>query len=224
MTIFCKLILALLCLLVAVAADDSLASSPTKDTREVTAQPFLTQNPNKKPKQSQKKGKEDKKPNSDPGTQRVISEARTTLLNIDASSLTTEEYFFFEDALREAYASVYGVTVNSVIATKAEKPRGVKKNLRGRGHDRRALNFFDEPIVYFWFDIFALLEFTCTLCGPADDDDIYFDDDFNFRKLGKEMDYAAKKTQLETSLCDSLHESSFETFQGVEGCEILIAE
>jgi hypothetical protein len=229
MTIFRNIIPAFLCLLVAIAADDSLASSSTRDTREVAAQPVMKQGLDKRHKTSQKKGTEDKKPYSNTGMQRALSEARTTLLNVDISSLTTEEYFFFEDTLREAYTSVYGVTVNSVIVKEAEKPSssGSKKNLRG--HARRALNFFDEPIVYFWFDIFALLEFTCNLCGPDDDDDdddFYFnDDDLNVRKLGeKPADYAAMKTQLETTLCASLQESPFENFQGVQGCEILIAE
>jgi hypothetical protein len=210
-------------LLVAVAADTILAPASTRDTREVAAQPVLKQGRNKRSKQPRQKGNEDKKPYGNTGMQRVLAESRTTLLNVDVSSLTTKEYFFFEDTLREAYASVYEVTVNSVIVEQAEKPNNVKKNLRGSGHhNRRALDFFDEPIVYFWFDIYALLEFTCTLCGPDDDDDFYFDDDFNFRKLGKQVDYAAKKTQLEATLCRALQESPFENLQGAQGCEILI--
>jgi hypothetical protein len=189
--------------------------------------------PSRSNKPSQPKGlQNDKKPYYDAGMERMLSETRTTLLNVDLSSLTAGKYLFFEDTLREAFESVYGVTVKSAIVQRAEKPSGPKhsRNLRGEGqHDGRALDeYFYEH--FSWFDILALLEFTtCRLCGPADDDDDpYFDDDYNFgfRKLGDEeqvADLAAKKTMLETTLCVALQESPFEKFQGAQGCQILIA-
>jgi hypothetical protein len=233
MTIFrTSIISTFLCFLVAVAADGTLAPSAiSRDMREVKAQPVLKKDRQPKQKPSRPKGKQnDKKPHDyDAGMQRMLSETRTTVLNVDLSSLTAGEYLFFEDTLREAFESVYGVTVKSAIVQRAEKPSGPKhRNLRGEGpHGGRALyEYFYEPIN--WFDILALLEITtCRLCGLADDDDDpYFDDDYNFgfRKLGDEQvdDLAAKKTLLETTLCVTLQESPFEKFQGAQGCQILI--
>jgi hypothetical protein len=234
-------------LLGAVVADETLAPSSmiSRDLRKVKAQPVSKQDRKPKqqnePSQSQPKGQQnDKKPNYyDPGTERMLSETRTTVLNVDLSSLTAGEYLFFEDTLREAFESVYGVTVKSAIVQRAEKPSGPKhsRNLRGEGPPHVGHRALDEYFYehFSWFDIFALLEFTtCRLCGPADDDDDpYFDDDYynfgGFRKLGGDDDeqvdgfFVAKKTMLETNLCVALQESPFENFQGAQGCQILIA-
>lgn len=139
-------------------------------------------------------------------TERMTNKIRVTLTDVDEmESLTSTEIMFFEDtfmlALMEALSMGDGsddIHARSVIVLpRSSSPEDSQGNLRG-GHERALWG----TSTTMFFDIFALLEWSCYFCGNKrsgsefTDDNV--DDDFYFAGMDKTASPTASPTRPPT--------------------------
>jgi hypothetical protein len=160
------------------------------------------------------------------GSRRGTIQARITLVNVNVDDLTPEQIVFFEDSWihvfneRGGKNDEDGPTARSLVVEDITKGNRADKGKR-RPDDRNLRGgeefhpFSDEETTRelqsspsFWFDIWALFETSCNLCG--DDDD---------RRLSILDDEAHRL--FETDFCESLRQGPFVCFRDLEDCRIV---
>lgn len=170
-------------------------------------------------------------------------QARTTLLNVDIDELTPEQIIFFEDTWVQVFNKVFhgveshnlhddtGMTdvssprlrsfvVEDVVSEQKddqtqEERTGDGRVLAGKrpGSRPRGIKSFK------WFDIWALMETSCRLCGKDDDYRRLLTTDHRSMKKDKSI-----LRDLETELCERLREGPFACFQALEECRVMYVE
>lgn len=156
---------------------------------------------------------------------RSTLQARTTLLNVEIDELTPEQIIFFEDTWVQAFNKVL-LGNDDGIPDKISSPKlrsfVVEEILKNPHHsqDGRALrNKRRQPrgiSSYKWFDIWALMETSCRLCGNDDDRRLI---------MTRSIDRGDLVLQdIETHLCEGLRRGPFRSFHGVKECRIVYFE
>jgi hypothetical protein len=159
-------------------------------------------------------------PASDEKAHRVTFRVRTTLLNGNIDELTPEQIIFFEDTWAQVFNQFFfgsgydnkhtnrntdyslprlrSFVADEVLNSQRRLDEDDQGALRGRGF-----------ISYRWFDIWALMETSCRLCGPER------------RALRKGTDNNKEVfREMETTLCDALHHGPFACFQDLDECRV----
>jgi hypothetical protein len=217
--------------LVAVAAAASDSSSD--DHREVFAVP-VPKVSSSKSKESSKGGKK-QAGNKGTGMRRFPMPVRTTLTGVDFEddSMTADECIFVEDTWMTAFQTVHGDDEDSLTARAfiveqddGNKQRNPNRKLRGDSSSKNNnrslfswnLSGFTPPSVPSfsgftpgpWFDIWAVFEPSCNLCG--------YDDDRRLTAADSDVN-----RRFEMLFCDMLREGPFERFQDVQECQVTFA-
>jgi hypothetical protein len=177
-------------------------------------------------KRSKSSKREDKKQDGSKGMRRFSMPVRTTLTGVDVDDyMTAEECIFVEDTWMEAFQTVHGTDEDSLTARAfiVEQDDGKKKNQKDRklrgdyslksnnnnSNNHRSL-FTWSFTPGSWFDIWAVFEPSCNLCGHDDDRRLTaVDSDVNRR--------------FELLFCDMLRQGPFERFQYVQECQVSFA-
>jgi hypothetical protein len=148
-------------------------------------------------------------------TRRVTLHARTTLVNSNIEDLTPEESVFFEETWRQVYNDIHifgqeeeeidETTVRSVVIEE-QGPPNHRRQLRATSSlsTSRSLYYY----LYSTFDIWALIEVTCSFCGD------------DRRGLLENTGNGKSQRHFENTLCEELRNGPFDTFQGVENCRV----
>jgi hypothetical protein len=160
-------------------------------------------------------------------------QARTTLVNVDVDDLLPEHIIFFEETWIRAFNKVFFGTdspdrandisdvsvprlrsfvVEDILNEKNQEDpdggRALKKFRRGRRP--RGIKS------YKWFDIWALMETSCNLCGKDDDRRLILN-----RSLKKDESILR---ELEAELCKGLRSGPFSCFDSLEECRVIYVE
>jgi hypothetical protein len=214
--------------LFAVAACDA----SRRDHREIFAVP-VTEGSSSKSKGSSKGGK---KQFFDKGMRRFTMPVRTTLTGVDFEddSMTAKECIFVEDTWMAAFQTVHGNDEDSLTARAfiveqddGNKKRKPNRKLRGDSSSKKGKNrsLFSWDFTGFtkpsppsfsgftpgsWFDIWAVFEPSCHLCG--------YDDDRRLTAADSDVN-----RRFELLFCDMLREGPFERFQDVQECQVTFA-
>jgi hypothetical protein len=158
-------------------------------------------------------------------------QARTTLINVDIDDLTPEQIIFFEDTWVRAFNKVFlgtdshshasDISDLSVPRLRSFVVEDVLNEQHPKEGDGRALKKrgVRRPLgikSYKWFDIWALMETSCRLCGKDDDRRRILNRSL---KKGKSI-----IRELETELCNGLRQGPFSCFQSLEECRVIYVE
>jgi hypothetical protein len=138
-------------------------------------------------------------------SRRITARTRTTLINLDIDELSAEQIVFFEDTWMQLFNEILvvrgdhdsdedGPSVRSFVVDGID--RGSRPNVR--------------RLQSSWFDMWGLVELSCHLCSPDDDDR---------RFLSKADDEA--RSEFETTLCDRLRDGPFVDMRYIEDCRVV---
>jgi hypothetical protein len=159
---------------------------------------------------------------------RVTLHARTTLVNSNIDNLTPDEAVFFENTWREAYNdNIHGEgtqednddnddeAVRSVVIQHVQVPPPAnRRQLRGTPTSRSL--YYS---LYSTFDIWALIEVTCSHCGDDRRSLVVESDNNNKVVVGDERNGNSHR-HFESALCGKLRDGPVDTFQDVEDCRV----
>jgi hypothetical protein len=170
-----------------------------------------------------KQSKGEKKQDGNKGMRRFTLPVRTTLTGVDIDDyMTTEECIFVEDAWMAAFQTVHGndedsLTARAFIIEQDDSGTKTNKNDRKlRGDSSKNINrsLFSWSFTGFtpgsWFDIWAVFEPSCHLCGYGDD-----------RRLTAAVSDVHRRFEL--LFCNMLRQGPFERFQVVQECHVTFA-
>jgi hypothetical protein len=155
-------------------------------------------------------------------TRRVTLHARTTLMNSNIEDLTPEEAVFFEETWRQVYNDIHifgqeeeeidETTVRSVVIEEQGPSPNHRRQLRTTSSlpTSRSLKYY----LYSTFDIWALIEVTCSFCG--DDRRGLLEENVAGPRGGN----GKSQRHFESTLCEELRNGPFDKFQGVEDCRV----
>jgi hypothetical protein len=181
-------------------------------------------NPDSPPMQADRllKGK-----GKDNGSRRGTIQARTTLANVNVDDLTPEQIVFFEDSWIKVFnerggkndedgpkaRSLVVEDISNGDRADKGKRRPDDRNLRGGEafhpfSDEETRRELSSSSPGSWFDIWALFETNCNLCGGDDDRRLSMLDDEAHRLF--EMDF-----------CERLRQGPFKCFRELEDCRIV---